>query len=314
VNGDGYADIIVGAEEVEVDVGRAYVYMGGPSGISPTQEPAALTGPDGLPGPGRGGGLFGRSVASAGDVNADGYGDVVVGAYKAGRAYLYRGSALGISPTQAPTKLEGFEDSGTGFGVAVSGAGDVNGDGYADIVVGDDVVDGSSGRAYVFLGGAWGMSGAPQPTALMAGLGAGEQFGARLALAGDVDGDGYDGVLVAAHAAADDNAGRAFVFFGGASGLGSQPLTLMGTPGIPGLFGSAVAGAGDTDGDGYADVLVASPPSGEVYLYPGAAAISSSHAFAPRRTFVAPEDAGTFFGYAVAQSGLTSLSVGASTL
>ena len=92
VNGDGFDDLVVGAKGVQTERGRAYVYLGGQSGLSPT--PVVLAGPGGVQG------SFGISAASAGDVNGDGFGDLVVGAKGvedgAGSAYVYFGSAGGI--------------------------------------------------------------------------------------------------------------------------------------------------------------------------------------------------------------------------
>jgi hypothetical protein len=107
---------------------------------------------------------FGWSVATAGDVNGDGYADVVVGAYwygnLTGRAYVYLGGTSGLATTAATT-LTGEADSDFGWSVAT--AGDVNGDGYADVVVGAYLYSVSTGRAYVYAGnGMLGRSLAPR--------------------------------------------------------------------------------------------------------------------------------------------------------
>jgi hypothetical protein len=101
VNGDGYADVIVGApyyDNGETDEGRAYVYHGSAAGLS--------TAPNWIAESNQANALFGVSVGTAGDVNGDGYADVIVGAYEydngednEGRAYLYNGSAGGLSTT-----------------------------------------------------------------------------------------------------------------------------------------------------------------------------------------------------------------------
>ena len=125
--------------------------------------------------------MFGRSVASAGDVNGDGYGDVLVGAYlydngstNEGRAYLYLGSPYGL-PSSASWTAESDQANAT-FGVSVASAGDVNGDGYGDMVVGAHFyTNGSSaeGRAFVYLGGC------------------GDDPAAEFTFYADADGDGY---------------------------------------------------------------------------------------------------------------------------
>ena len=132
VNGDGFADVLVGAIGGGYgDAGRAYVYLGGPGG--PSQSPATILTGDA---PGR---YFGGSVASAGDVNGDGFADVVVGAVGAyggsGRVYLYLGGATGLATSPATT-ITGNDGFTSNFGDSVASAGDVNGDGYADVVVG----------------------------------------------------------------------------------------------------------------------------------------------------------------------------------
>src|SRR5690242_14058941 len=152
VNGDGYADIIVGADHNDAggtDAGRAYVVFGGPG---PTRLPNwVLTG-------GSGGGLFGNSVAGAGDVNGDGYADVIVGAPQAGgsnrgAAYVFFG---GPAADAIPDLALSGEQANDRFGASVAGAGDVNGDGYDDVIVGaplNDSAGSNSGRAYIFYGG-----------------------------------------------------------------------------------------------------------------------------------------------------------------
>jgi hypothetical protein len=158
-NGDGFADMVIGAplrDGTATNSGSAYWYFGGPM-LSSTSTPLVLNGfaaDDN----------FGFSVSSAGDVNRDGYADVVVGAFLAGTldngsATLYLG---GVSPSSTPAATytgETLPQSGDQFGIAVSGAGDVNRDGYDDVIAGAyhndaccGLAGGDAGRAYLFLG------------------------------------------------------------------------------------------------------------------------------------------------------------------
>jgi hypothetical protein len=146
VNGDGYADVMVGVPRYDDSVGRAYVYLGSESGVV-TATPTILSG-------GADSVFFGGGLSGAGDVNGDGYADVIVGAYGydddyPGRAFVYAGSARGLATT-AETTLVGEWDAS--FGYAVADAGDVNGDGYGDVIVGADASRGYEGAAYVYLG------------------------------------------------------------------------------------------------------------------------------------------------------------------
>jgi hypothetical protein len=141
VNGDGFADVVVGAPQVQ-DTGAAYVYLGSATGLDTT--PATT-----LIGPKRAYGGFGWSVASAGDVNGDGFADLVVATRGDGGPacfYVYLGNAAGLDTTPVASICPG--DSVLSLGLSVASAGDVNGDGYADLVVG-----GPAGGAFIYLGG-----------------------------------------------------------------------------------------------------------------------------------------------------------------
>jgi len=253
VNGDGYPDIIIGAQWNDAggaDAGRAYVYLGGNS-VDNIAD-AIFTGTAAI-------NRFGRSVASAGDVNNDGYGDIIVGAYlnddggaDAGKAYLYLNSLNG---TDIPDEFFTGAASGDNFGT-VSGAGDVNGDGYGDIIVGarsNDAGGNNAGRAYIYFGGP---SIDNTADVVLTGAAPDDFFGSSVASAGDVNGDGYDDVIVGASGndAGGVDAGRAYIYFGGSSMDGTVDVTLTGLSAGDGFW--VVAGAGDVNGDGYSDVIV----------------------------------------------------------
>jgi hypothetical protein len=149
VNGDGFGDLIVGAPGVGSQKGAAYLYLGSSGGLGGASTWS-----------GGGSGIstndaYGTSVASAGDVNGDGYGDVIVGAYgvssNMGAAYLYLGSATGLG--SASTWTQGLGSSaGDRFGHCVASAGDVNGDGFSDVIVSAPFTSGNTGAAHLYFG------------------------------------------------------------------------------------------------------------------------------------------------------------------
>jgi len=280
VNGDGYADVVVGASGYSSSRGRAYVYLGGATGLATT---AATT----LTGEATGSG-FGYSVATAGDVNGDGYADVVVGArgYNSftGRMYVYLGGASGLATAAATTRTGGTGSSL--FGQSVATAGDVNGDGYADVVVGAPWYSGTSGRAYVYLGGGGASGLATTAATTLTGEATGSQFGNSVAAAGDVNGDGYADVVVGAYGYST-NTGRAYVYLGAAGGLATTAATTLEGAATENYFGRSVATAGDVNGDGYADVVVGADGDvyspGRMYVYAGNGGLGVSLAPRTRR-------------------------------
>ena len=179
--------------------------------------------------------------------------------------------------TTPATTLTG-QGTTNSFGHSVSTAGDVNGDGYADLVVGAYQVRGGIGRAYVFLGGAGGLlGGLPSGSATMAstiltGPSANDMFGLSVATAGDVNKDGYADIVIGAPRYSPYT-GRAFVYQGGPGGVVTAPLTTLNGPAGSWYFGYSVATAGDVNGDGYADVLVGArieyDTSGQAYRVSG---------------------------------------------
>ena len=269
VNGDGYADVIVGAynyNSAPSAYGSVFVFLGGPSGIGSGNPATAATEIDGYQG-------FGYSVASAGDVNGDGYADVIVGAPGAGTgggAFVYHGSPSGVPSggylIEAASQFW-TDQAGAGLGTSVAGAGDVNGDGYADVIVGANGYDAGQtdeGAAFVFLGGPTGLGSGEVSTAdaRLESNQAGADFGVSVAGAGDVNGDGYADVIIGAdhYDNGQTDEGAAFVFNGGPFGTGSGNPTIaaaqLESNWANGDLGYSVAGAGDVNGDGYADVIV----------------------------------------------------------
>jgi hypothetical protein len=251
VNGDGYSDVIIGAglyDNGQTNEGRAFVYMGSASGLASISATTVESDQSAA-------GL-GASLASAGDVNGDGYSDVIVGApyydngeSDEGGAFVYMGSAMGLSTTAAWTSESNAIDAH--FGQSVATAGDVNGDGFSDVIVGAEQYT-LAGAAFVFLGSGSGLAANASWMAIgQQNLG---EFGRSVASAGDVNGDGFGDVIVGANA--QPLGGRAFVYFGSASGLAaSANWSAQSDQGLS-HFGFSVASAGDVNGDGNSDVIV----------------------------------------------------------
>jgi hypothetical protein len=319
VNGDGYSDVIIGAnffdDGANSNEGRAFVYHGSAAGLSASPNSTPDDADQAFA-------RFGRSVSSAGDVNGDGYSDVIIGAFLyddganngEGRAFVYHGSATGLSTTPNSTP-DDADQLNAQLGICVASAGDVNGDGYSDVIIGanayDDGANTSEGRAFVYHGSATGLSTTPNSTPDDADQ-ADAQFGFSVASAGDVNGDGYSDVIIGAYAyddGANTNEGRAFVYHGGAAGLSAAPNSTPDDADQAGAeFGISVASAGDVNGDGYSDVIIganlfddgANTDEGKAFVYHGSATGLST---TPNST---PDDADQTdarFGRSVASAG-----------
>ncbi len=315
VNDDGYDDILVGASGSDVaggQSGSAYLLFGSEGMVSAalSDASAAFTGEavnDSA----------GFAVAGVGDVDADGFDDVLVGShynsdggYHAGSAYLILGASSLMS---ASLSSAGLEYSGvTGEDQAaywVAGAGDFNADGYADMLVGAPYRSAYTGSVYLVLGSATphtqslGMADA-EWTGEPAGM---TQAGRAVAGAGDVDGDGFDDVLVGSLGVSNGAlayAGAAYLVLGGhtpTSGpLSGADAKLLGTA-ADDEAGYSVAGGGDVNADGYADMLIGAPAAdgggtnhGAVYLFLGGTSRASG--------LVSAADS-VFYGTAVSGAG-----------
>ena len=292
INGDGFDDLLIGAYGTDGNTGTLQVYYGSAAGPAATPD-LTLLGE-------QAGSFFGVDAAAAGDVNGDGYGDIVVSAHGydllTGRAYIYLGSASGLASSPAAS-MDG-EAQGDYFGVSVAGAGDVDNDGYDDVIVGAYYYDNYTGRAYVYPGSAGGAL--TTASAVLTGN-PGAHFGVSVAGAGDIDGDGYDDVVIGERNYGGYT-GRAYTFRGGAPGLTTVPTDIIDGPAPDVRLGSAVAGAGDVNADGYADVIVGSDGAfggqGRAYVFEGSpSGLSSSP------TALDGESLGDTFGYAVSAAG-----------
>jgi hypothetical protein len=232
---------------------------------------------------------YGYDVAGAGDVNSDGYDDVVVGAakyqlqvYKEGAAFVFYGSPQGLSAI--PDWVVGSGFSGTRFGHAVSGAGDLNCDGYDDVVIGapehkNEAQTFKVGAVFVYYGGQYGLNHTPNWS--YSSDVKDSQFGYAVGSAGDLNGDGCDDLIVGSrwYSNGQSNEGALYVFHGSPSGLDLTHTWKVEGEQASTLLGSAVGTAGDVNGDGYDDILAGAPgyessqsEEGRVYVYHGSAA------------------------------------------
>ena len=266
VNGDGYADIIVGAplwDDGQTNEGGVWVYRGSESGL--------ISAPYWYKQSDKADAQFGYSVGAAGDVNGDGYGDVIVGAplwtsgqTNEGMAFVYHGSSTGM--VSAPAWDKQSDQADAQYGYSVGTAGDVNGDGYADIIVGTPFWDHgqtNEGGVWVYHGSASGVISAP--AWYKQSDQANAQLGYSVGTAGDVNGDGYSDVIVGAPYWEDDvnNEGRAWVYLGSARGLQTTESWHAESNQLGAGLGWAVGTAGDVNGDGYSDVIVGAPHWGD---------------------------------------------------
>lgn len=278
INNDGFSDIILGApfyDNGQPDEGVVFVHFGSPKGIKP--NPAVM-----LEG-NQAGAQFGTAIALVGDINNDSYSDLIVGASEfdkgqldEGAAFVYYGSIVGIDANKM-TILE-MNQSISGMGTCVAGAGDVNSDGFSDVLVGAPFYDqgeSNEGAALVYLGGVQGIS--PVPTVIQSNQ-ADAHLGTSLASAGDLNGDGFSDIILGAphYDKVYTDQGLVKIHLGSANGINANaPITLAGQQ-MEEEFGRAVACAGDVEGDGYADIMIASRMQGKnlsnegvVMLYSG---------------------------------------------
>jgi hypothetical protein len=277
LNDDGYDDVAVGASASDAGgdaSGQVYVFFGAAE-------------PDGTPDlllPGAAGEFLGAALSRAGDVNDDGFDDLIVGAFRsdvpgedAGRVYVF----FGGDPMDAvaDVTLDGPVEGGF-FGRAVSGGHDFNGDGFDDVVVGAERVGG--GQALVFFGG--------DPMDAIADLvldaeGASDRFGGTVVLADDLNGDSEADLFVGAPRNSEVGAwaGKGYVYFGGTVLDDTPDLLLLGEA-AGDFFGFSADAGGDLDGDGHTDLAVSAPyynvvpgdNAGRAYVYLGGPALDTT--------------------------------------
>lgn len=318
VNGDGLGDFLVGAPENDdggAEAGAAYLVYGSSSPGSISLSVAdVLTGESSD--------RLGRAVSAAGDVNADGYADLLIGAPLSDYTYVSGGVVHlvlgGPSPDLASGTRFGAERSGDLAGEAVAAAGDVDGDGLDDFLVGAPGNNEGAfygGAAYLVTAGVHTLGMAYQYTAEASW----DWAGGGLAGPGDVNADGYDDALVGADWNADGGAysGAVYLILGGAS-LASSSLSATikyEGDGADCGAGYALAAAGDADLDGFDDFLVGGGYSDTVFLVRGGPyPASSSLASTSRYVGVSGEALGTAVSAGdVNGDGRVDLAFGAST-
>jgi len=287
VNGDGINDVIIGAPGAKSGLGEAYVIYGSEE-TSPLidlttslslEKGFTITG-------GLDKGFLGTSVSTAGDINGDGLSDLVIGApsanWNTGAVYVIYGDKTRKSDVNLSEELdpqEGFVVYGTSpekLGSAVNCAGDVNGDGISDIIIGAPYANDQSGSAYVIYGKKAGhnnmeTSSLKQEEGFrLNGVSPYSQFGKAVSGAGDVNGDGIDDIIIGVPLA-ENRAGKAYVVFGKKEArenmyFGDEQMDLNEGFTVTGLeyssLGTSVSKGGDPNGDGIDDIVIGSPKAG----------------------------------------------------
>lgn len=275
---DRIADIIIGDPGYDLplygDAGRVYIYRGNsvPSWPEYAVDNPACD-PDDCSSD-----YFGSSVAIAGDLNGDYRAEALVGAPQTqdgitsagpGVVYVFSGYSLAATaPLSGSLTLAG-QNPGEGFGMSVSGAGDLNDDGFMDVVVGAPYYNGGQGRVYLYLGGSPMNAVADQTINCPDPVSGKMYFGWSVASAGDFNDDGYDDIIVGAPGYENPvgvQTGRAYIIFGGGGFIKLElPLGYRNTTDDDGSgyiddrFGYSVSGGGDYNYDGFPDAIVGAP-------------------------------------------------------
>jgi hypothetical protein len=300
INGDGFGDLIIGAPDADpngTSSGASYVVLGSDQGFTSPLNLSALDGSNGFVINGES--IFdfsGYSVSAAGDINGDGVDDLVLGAPSAspdagysGASYVVFGSKQGLPNPLSLSDLDGnngFLISGVTaydeFGTSVSAAGDINGDGTDDLIIGAPYA--SVGAGYVVFGSDEGLA---HPLSLsdldgsngfkINGVGASDSLGKSVSAAGDINGDDFDDLIIGAILAGTPgaHAGASYVVFGSDQAW-ADTLELSSLDGGNGFAingvsdadeaGTSVSAAGDINGDDIDDLIIGAPyadPNGD---------------------------------------------------
>jgi len=270
LNNDSYDDFVAGGPHRGWgmwDYGHVSVVMGGKTPpAKATLDITAETDDE----------AFGWSVAGAGDVNGDGFDDIIVGAPSwdsptdswVGAAYIYYGGTPMDESSDVVMRGHGYYDE---FGKSVAGIGDVNNDGYDDVLVGaagNDTAGGTDrGAAYVFYGG---VSMDSTPDYVYYGFLDYYLLGTFVANISDVNGDGHGDFMIGVPG---ENSGTAYIFMGGTS-LHATPDVVI-NPSDASDFALMGSGVGDLNGDGYMDIGVQNDWD-ELFIYYGGSTMDAA--------------------------------------
>lgn len=299
INGDGLSDLIIGAHLADpggnTNAGESYVLFGKSAGFASVISLSSLNGTSGFRIDGiDGDDNSGVSVSSAGDVNGDGFDDLILGATEgdpggnidAGESYVLFGKSAGFASSVSLSSLSGTNgfridgiDANDRSGVSVSSAGDVNGDGFDDLILGANSADpdgnSAAGESYVLFGKSAGFSTSFSLSSLngnngfrIDGVDPEDRSGVSVSTVGDFNGDGFDDLIVGANLGdpgGNSSAGESYLLFGKSAGFASaiSLSSLNGTNGflIEGIdagdrSGESVSEAGDVNGDGFDDLII----------------------------------------------------------
>ncbi|MBH8555370.1 FG-GAP repeat protein, partial [Nostocaceae cyanobacterium CENA357] len=311
INGDGIDDLTIGADGASPNgtpiAGSSYVVFGRNSGFSAGLNLSSLDGSNGFVINGINSfDSLGRSVSSAGDINGDGIDDLIIGASNAspnresgaGSSYVVFGSSSGFNASLNLSSLDGsngfvinginsFDSSGS----SVSSAGDINGDGIDDLIIGASSADPNgqyrAGSSYVVFGRSSGFNASLNLSSLdgsngfvINGINSDDYSGGSVSSAGDINGDSFDDLIIGASNASPNGqyqAGSSYVVFGSSSGFNAS-LNLSSLDGSNGFVinginnddssGRSVSSAGDINGDSFDDLIIgasSADPNGQGY-------------------------------------------------
>ena len=294
INNDGFDDVMVGAYGKNTNSGIAYVFLGS---SNPDNTPDLTLLPETQTE------NFAKAISGAGDFNADGFSDFMIGAenYNSsglyGRVYVYYGSST-QTLNATPDLIIADANAQDKFGCSVSKAGDFNGDGFDDIIIGRKS---SAYKGTVFL-----YKGGLNPDNVNDGYFAGDltndKFAEVISNLGDINNDGFDDIEVSANEYFND--GKIYIYFGGSTFNNVADITVQG-PAQYANYGKFVNSLGDINDDHISDFGIFSPQyNGKIYIWYGKSNISANHDFTLTGTIVGGDfgisfcNSGNFYGTA----------------